>query len=286
MSFVNITRGDARGTSFFFWGVRHGSYLNGVSTSALANGTASAMGRARAINEFAVTRPTATAVAKVGDNGTYGTWTQTPTDAMTGTSGFAIFDETFETVAQGRKIYSDNSYRVVADSANCVNYRSLILIANSPATSQETATRGLAGYYVHIYLAVTASPSGESYNINEAVSFPYSLIFDETALDVFGTTLLDADYGTTQAARLRFFSQYPVHGGAYVGDGSASQTIVTSYTPAAASVDAVQVAINGTRRAYTTDYTVDPATKTITFTGTLPAAGQQAVYLYQFLPEC
>ena len=286
MAFTGITRGDALGIRYAFWGVKLGAYLNGVSISTLTDGTASSMARARSITEYAITRPAATAVAKVGDNGSFGTWTLNPTEAVTGNSGFAVFDETFETVATGRKIYTDGAYRVVDDSLDCLDYTPLVLILNSPATSQEAATKGQKGFYVHIYQSATASPSGETYNNNTAVGFPYSLIFDEVSQDIFGTAITDANFGVTQSYRRRFFSPYPVHAGAYVGTGLSSQEIVTDFTPAAATANAVQVAIDGTRRVITTDFTVTTATKTIAFTGTLPAAGAQAVYLYQFIPEC
>ena len=282
---LNISQMTALGSRYTFFGVRVGNYLNGATSTTLANGVTAGMLRVNGVQNFAMTRPALSTVTVAGDNGKIGQYSIAPTDSVTGTLGTAVFDMNFETVMTKRTLKVSGGFDMTPLSNQCLSYENLVFVINTPAQSNESGTKGQAGYLVTELYSVQAQPTGQTFGLNTSVVFEYTLSLNESDRDLFGTTL--SGYNANSVFGVQYFSPKPIHYAVYVGDGTSGQATATlDYDIAEASADAVQVAINGTAQTYSTHFTANLTTNKVSFVGTIPASGEIAVIRYMFNPKC
>jgi len=286
----NLNNFGALGTRYIYyalWDATNPLYISGADGN-LANGEDSGMGRLLGMSDMSVTIPEAPSIPRPGDNGLLGTFIANPVDGPTGTTAFASFDQVFDTAATGKLINAVGPHDISLTTSRCNVYRPMAIVVNSPAMSDEAATKGEAGWQVEEYLYVFAQPTSVSAKgINTAHSYTHKLIFNERGIMLNGKAITAVEYGVTEAWKTDpYWSPYPVHYHTYVGDGGAAQTFTLDKIPYAADGTALQITVAGVDLIYTADFSVSATTGLVTFVGNIPAAGAMAECKILFNPDC
>lgn len=262
-----------------FWSRRAGNYIvgNNSATSDITNGDqdGAVMLQAEGFTTFNMTIPEPPRIQAVGDGATLATIIGAITDVIGGNKGYVVLDQDLAAATDGRKLYTRGSDVVLGTNVSKVVQNDLAFVVNQQAKNRTTAVGSLndSVWLVREFLLVNATGqfapiSGTAYDPNE---HPYSLVFNETNRDLFGTELTVANYGYANNLVLSYYSPAPVVYQTWVGDGTETVfNINSAYVPIEAAANAVQVAVNGAVQAYTTNYTVSG--QAITF-GTAPADG-------------
>jgi azurin len=257
------------------------------TTGALAQGADQGMLRHKGFASLTDTPATAESVPITGDGGNLGTMFSRSIDNSTGTITFNAIDQTFQGVAEDLSVYSDGDHEKIGiDDSSCAELNDLSMIINSRATSLETASLDEKGWEVIEYFNLTAEKTDHSTSGTEFTAQPqgYNLTFTHASLDMDGVTISNTNYNRTKLRGVRYWSENPVNRHTLIGDGVAT-TVTLDETPAAENGDKVKVYIDGTAKAYTTDYTVNATTKVVTFVAA-PGADEEVVIAYEFIKSC
>ena len=111
------------------------------------------------------------------------------------------------------------------------------------------------------------------------------MIANHVGKTLWGETIITGDFGLTRGWGLEpYLSEWPVFYHTFVGDG-ATVVFTLDQLPVSADGDALQIWIDGVKKAYTGDYTVVTATGVVTF-GAAPGAGAVCVAKVQYVPAC
>lgn len=285
----NIEQLAGFGTKYTFFGIRDSASPNYVAgtSGTLAAGEDSGMGRLLNMSDITATTPEAPQITSTGDNGPANTFKSNPTDSPSGSMAFATFDLVFDTKAIGQVIYAEGPHDIALSSTRCYDFKPVVIVVNSPAKSNASATYGEQGYQVEEYWQVETQPmSVASKATGAAHSYTHSLSFDEVARTPYGELAVTNYLVNTAWKTMPYWSKYPVVYHTYVGDGQSAQTFTLDYLPYAEDGTALQIWINGTKQTYTTNYTVDNETGVVTFVSTVPASGAFAVCKVMFVPTC
>ncbi len=285
----NLNNFGAQGITYAFWALWDSvsaNYIAGTDGT-LAAGEDSGMGRLLGITDLSAPAPEAVSIPRPGDNANLGSFISNPTDGPSGTDAFASFDQVFDTAATDRVIETEGPHDISYASNKCNIYKPLFLVTNSPAQSDEAATKGEWGWQVEEYLYVYAqSLSVSAKTINAAHSYTHRLVFNERGVKAWGEAFTEVANGVTQAWKSDpYWSPLPVYYHTYVGDGQAAQTFTLDQIPATADADHLQIWEAGAGLIYTTNYAVDAA-GLVTFVGTDPANDAFAVCKVMFNPGC
>jgi hypothetical protein len=284
--------GVTHAARYAFWSRRDGNYIvgNNSGTSALTKGDDSggAMLRVDGIRLLNSTIPEPPRNPHVGDGGTLVTINGRVTEAVTGTLGTATLEFDFAAAVDGRSVYTRASDKVLGHNISRAVSQDLAFVVNQENQNRDTSgstNENASNWYVTEHLLVEATQlnpevSGVEYNGQQ---WDYSLTFNETNVDLFGTTLTAANYGYANNIKLSYFSPAPVFYQTFVGDGAQTTfTIPSDYVPYAEDGDAVIIGVDGTLQTYdaTTGYTVSG--QTITFNSGAPADGAIIVVHVKF----
>ncbi len=282
----NYNEWSIAGSQYCYWlQVGSNGYAYGTSGSGMANGADSSAGRLKGLQSFNIAVPEAPRVNIPGDNGVVTQFQLQPQELPSGTATFGVFNQTFNTVAGGTQIEAIGDYDMSQGIPQCWSFARLGMIINSPALIQDAGAVDTQGWQVTILNNLTVVPS-DSINTQTATAgtFPYTISTKRASNHLWGVAYSAVTNGTTSAVYDTFSSPYPVTMHTFIGDGS-DVTVVLSETPSGANGSAVKVWKDGTLLSYTTDYTVNTSTKTVTF-GTAPTASSKVVILYQHLATC
>lgn len=286
----NLNNFGAQGNRYTFWALwdsANPNYIAGTDGS-LSAGEDSGMGRLLGMTEIVANTPQASSLSRSGDNGVLGSFITNPTESPTGNMAFGSFDQVFDTAVTGRVIKAEGAHDISLSSNRCYQFSPIFVVVNSPANSDASGSVGEGGWQVQEYLYAFAQPMSVS-NIsqNTVHSYTHSLVFNERGVTAYGETITTANYGVTQAWKTDpYWSPYPVRYHTYVGDGGSAQTFTLDTPPVSADANGLQIWDNGTKLAYTTNYTVSTSTGVVTFVSTDPESGQFAVCKYMFNPDC
>lgn len=284
---VNVNQLTAMGSQYTYWAVNTNGYPDGTSATTIASGSNSGMGRLKSVTKFGATVPESPRNVVLGDNGVVGQFLGQPQTLPTGELTTTVFDQTFQTVANGQLIYADGDFDQSGLFPACYTYKDLFFVMNSPAQNFETAAGavGSSGWLVtEIWNANVQAMKMPEIATNATFSWSSSLAVKPTTVNPFGVTISSSNYGYTSDIGIQYFSDYPVTYHTLIGNAAVT-TVTLNETPAAATVAGVQVYINGVKKAYTTDYTVNTTTKVVTLVAA-PAAAAKVIIRYKFVPAC
>lgn len=279
---------SAVGAEYVFWGLRGSSdaYVYGTVGDTLANGSASGMGRLKGVANINLTIPDVNRIAVTGDQALITAFDLPPTEAVTGEVISRVFDATTTTKANNTKIETDGDYKYLDFNPYCVPNNRFVMIANSQANVQDSgASLDSGAWEVAMLYNVRVSGRG-GLTIAEATAreYQYSLTLNKTSTTPYGVALTDATNGTTVSYWRKFASPNPIAMHTLIGDGTETE-IVLDEVPAGADGVKVKVFVDGVAQTYTTNYTVNVSTRTVTLVAA-PTAGQVVVVYYQFLASC
>lgn len=278
---TNLT---AVGIQTTFYGIRDSAgYLMGT-TGTLANGADSGMGRLD-LSEFNIPTAAATRVPVTANNGVLSSFLIPAQDVAEGQIVAKTMDPTFAATVESMSLYTTDGYDWAIAGAPCPSLKSVTFVQNSPAMNRTSGSLNSPGYVVRIVPNCNVTQRMEAVQTASEQTFPFDVtvnLFDRTP---WGVALTTGNYGTTSGTHFRpFWSPAPVTMHSFVGDNS-DTAFTLNETPYAASGAACLVYVDGVKKTYTSDYTVNTSTKVLTF-GAAPAAGAKVLVVYQFVATC
>lgn len=218
----------------------------------------------------------------LGDDGVMGTFTFDPTTLPNGELELSAQDIDFEAFSQGTLVWQNGTGGADLSvlGPNTLNLQQMVLLAHQQNKSYPA---GGKKWRTYIVVNATAAPKGSELGHQAVASFRYDVAMDKSSVLPWGTAVASGTQGTSRVTVIPCNADNPLMLAAGLGNGTEDE-FVLDYTPAAATGAAVKVWVNGTLKAYTTDYTVNTGTKTVTFAGgSIPAASAKVVILYEFL---
>jgi hypothetical protein len=278
---VNINQFISAGLDRVYWGVLASDGYLKSTNGTIANGADAGMGLLYA-NNADMTFPDANRVNIIANDTKLGTFTFQSTDSSAFTLELGANDLAFIAQAQGTKVAAYGDWNVGLMRPGTFTVTNLVLLLISQAQSYASGSVGSAGFHDVLLPNVTLTYQGKS-GITSQGEQLYRFSAEADTVDKFpwGEALVDATHGDTKADAFEWFSENRICAHTHVGDGTDDKMILT-YTPAEASGNKVQLWTAGVLKAYTTDYTVDVNTKTVTFgVGDIPAAGVVSVCFYE-----
>jgi hypothetical protein len=282
---VNLSQWITHGGEHTFYGTFASDEVtfNGSSSVDLTAADESHMAKMIGIVNLPITVPGAESLDFDGDNGIVGTMILKPVGSVTAEAIARVEDQAFGALAQKAVINADGDYDERAYSNVGLAFRPMCMVINSPAQSQESASKPAGGWDVTELLFFEAHDlSGMNIQSRTARDFNRNFVLSERSKRIDGSTITTVKYGVTQAYVIRYWSPNPVMYGAYVGDAGVGQTFTVPYALSGASAEELQIVKDGTSLVYTTDYTVVASTGVVTFTvAGDPASGEVCVYRAQ-----
>jgi hypothetical protein len=284
MAFEGINSFTAIGPQSVFWAAANSGLPYG-STGTIASGASAGMARLKGIKSIEITEPDAETVVPTGDNGALSPFILQPNTAPTGTLTASVRDQVFFTKSNGMKIATTGTRDLMGLIPACYNYGQIQLLINSPAKSEETATIGEDGFVVNGLMSVRNNSKAFTTMTERAVrDWTNNLVFSRSSKTLWGETWVAATHGSTSFVGFEFSSPWPIHIKTFIGDGTVDE-VTLDETLAEASAANVQVWRAGTSLVYTTAFTADTTTNTVSFVAA-PAAASVNIIVYGFVPTC
>lgn len=270
--------------TYTYWTALSGNYPYGT-TGTIANGSSSGMGRLKGVSAVKIPMPAAPAVNVAGDNGVITQFILQPAELPNGTLSLVILDQDYAAKANGVKVYADGDWDEVGDGPACYTFADLGFVFNCPANSQDSGSVDEAGWNVYeLYKVQVQASIFSAMQTGTAVTLEDNVRCKRASASFAGRTFSVANDGATSFVVKQYWSSAPVKYHTLIGNAVAT-TITLDETPVAASAAAVQVWINGVKKAYTTDYTVDVTTKVVTLVAA-PAAAAIVIVKYKHVATC
>jgi hypothetical protein len=277
---------SAIGAEYAYWYLRGtNGYAYGTSGQAMANGADSGAGRMKGIVSLTPEVPAPNNIGVVGDLRNIATFRTASQDPTTGSMEVAVFDTTFINKANNTISETLGDYKFVDVDPYCVNNQAFGLIVNAPAVIQDSgASLGASAYEVTMIYNTLIDAPALAPLADGGQTWQYNLTLNPTGTTPYGVALTSVANGLTRAYFRKFASPAPVTMHTFIGDGT-DTTLVLDLTPFANSANAVRVWVAGTPLTFSSDFTVDLATRTITF-AVAPTAGAIVEVLYQHVVTC
>lgn len=220
-----------------------------------------------------------------GDGGVIGQYRRQATGIISIPATMSVFDQTAISELTDKTIHTEGAWEISQRSRRCRTFKNLAAIVSGRAISQESGTVGDEGWWTVFYWRMTGEQLNLPFASGQATQVPMNLSVNEA-----DTTWWEEDMNTNYDQSYAWASDpivadYPLMVDTYIGDGQASQTTTLALTPAAADGNAVQAWEDGTKQAYTTDYTVVTSTRVLTHV-TNPANNADYVIVYEYVPTC
>lgn len=284
MSVINTNQYSILGISKAFYAIKNGVYPYGT-VGTLANGSGAGMGVLRGVQNVNITEPQAGTVTVAGDNGVTTVFKTQPTELPSGEIVLGAFNQNFASKANGTLIYVDGDWDESGGVPLCYSFADTCMVLNSPASAQESSNLDQAGWVVTelLNLQIQAATINQMQSA-AAVAFSNNATLKRSSASLAGRAFSIVNDGSTAFAVRQYMSDYPVTYHTFIGDASAT-TVTLDETPVAASGSAVQLWQNGTKKTYTTHYTIDATTKVLTFVAA-PTAGMVNIVRYKYVPGC
>lgn len=278
---VNISKFISAGLDRVYWGVLGtDGYVKGVAGT-ISNGSDSSMGLLYAASAD-MTFPEANRVNIVANDVKIGTFTFQSTDTSSFTLELGASDLDFIAKAQGSTVYTLEDWNIGVMRPGEYTVTNIVLLLCSQSQSYASGSIGSAGYHNILLPNVSLVYQGKSgISAQGEEAFQFSATVNTVDTLPWGQTVSDTDFGVTSADAFEWYSENRVCMHTHIGDGTDDEMVLT-YTPAAATAAKVLLFTEGTALTYTTDYTANTGTKTVTFqAGAIPAAGEVSVCVYE-----
>lgn len=254
-------------------------------TGTLASGNSASFRRILGMTAFPENVPESPLVEIPGDGGVIAQYRRQATGIISIPATVTVFDQTAIAELTDKTVFTEGAWEISTRTRRCRTFKNLAGILSGRAISQEAGTVGDEGWWTVFYWRMTGDQLNLPFAAGAALQTPISLSLNETDTTWWEEDM-DTNYDMGYAwATDPIISDYPLMVDTYIGTGAALQTTTLSQTPAAANGTSVQAWENGTKQAYTTDYTVVPSTKVLTHV-TDPASDADYVIVYEYVPTC
>lgn len=271
--------------SMHYFCVGSDGYMIGATRTAPSAGNTNGSGAAKAdgVKTAQVAIPEGEVVNPTGDNQALGTFIFPATTLPTFNIALATMDLDFDALGQDTLTYDDGDTTFGALGPTEPGYPDMGLIFTRDARSRATGSIGSAHFEGIIVPKATLQPLGTSgFAEREATSYQHKVICNPAdkfpwGLAIDATTVL----GTPSVPIIPWTAENRLHIQRFTGNNTQT-AFVLQYTPAAASGAKVRVYVAGAKQTYTTHYTVNVGTKTITF-GTAPGSNAIVVVHYEYV---
>jgi hypothetical protein len=283
MALAGVNEFSIDGVELCYVAKLNGNIPAGI-TGTISAGSGAGFRRVQGFTQLAETVPSVTFLPRIGDNGVNGSAIQKPLEPVTADFGLILLDQVTLAAFEGGTIYTDGAWEVTLHSLKCGVLGDMALIVSGQGQSRESGTVGQNGWWTKFYYRVNGKAVGRTLSGTsaEATETAYSLTMTEVDTAWDGNALA-TNYGYTFGYASTRFATYPILAYTGVGNGVATAFVLQA-KPAAASADAVRVKVNGVVQSYTTHYTVNPGTKTVTFVSA--PANNDAIYIeYEYIPS-
>lgn len=256
-------------------------------TGTVAAGSSAGFRRALGVTNFTENLPTPETVDVPGDGGIVRQYNRRATGALTIAQATAVFDQVIVSELTDKTIYTEGAWKIGMRSRRCITYKELAAVISGRAVSEESGTAGEEGWWTKFYWTITAKELGYPLTIGQAVGNAVELAVGEVDTTWWEEDI-DTNYDQSYAWSTDYIvADYPIMVDYYQGDGNVSQTLTLSQTPAAADANSVQVWEDGTKKTYTTHYTVSTSTKVLTYeTAGDPANASDNIIIYEYVEPC
>lgn len=285
ISLKNINEYTGSDIADVWWSNWIGNFMSG-KLKTMVNGDDSAMGRLSGAANAAITVPDLPDVNLGGTGGVGGAVkgrvTAIPTSVLTAD----VLDQIFQAAISNAITVAEGPDDIQVDSLVGKILDPMLIVINSPGASREAGTFGQRGYNVtELLYGFIQDKDAEAIGRGVEGSYAANVSWQHIDRLPYGEQILEAKFGYCQAWRIpTYWSEFPVTYHAYQGDDT-DASIVFDVTPASEDGEAVQVWNDTTKLAYSTDYQVVAATKTLTFeTAKGPAATERTVCKIKYLP--
>ncbi len=287
----NIRRVEKAGVArAYYYNLNSQGIFIGTETTFSDGDGVALPGRIKGIKTAEFPIPEVNRVPVTGDDDLLYEFIFPPTTAPSGTISAGAEDLTFEALIQGTSIFVEGAWDLgVAYPADLAfGTRGLHII--SRAASDDDGVTVSEGYWNRIIPAVTLSPQGESGASEQgAISTNYGMVINRASRLPYGRPFSNADFGTTRAGYVKFWSENLVKIEAFAGDDPAVANLVLSETPAGDhTTDKVAVFLwdvataTMTKKVATTDFTVTTGTRTVALqAGDELADGDIGIVVYE-----
>lgn len=282
----NINSQSASDVSDVWWGVLSSGYVEGTS-GAIANGGDSGMGRFPAASDISPSIPSLPNINLDSDLGADGAVKGVPTESATATITGGVIDQIIAAAATNRLIKEEGPHDYLGGSQLCLTFNPMCFVINRPGAVRDSgANYGQLGWEVtEIWNSLADVKQFNQVGRGVQAQQIVELTVNHVGKTIWGETVTSADFGVTRLWGLEpYWSQYPVNYHTFKGDG-ATVTFTLDETPASEDGDALQAWADGSKQAYTTNYTVVAATKVVTLVAA-PSAGVRWVFKYMYNRSC
>lgn len=259
-------------------------------TGVLSNGSDDGLYRLEGIKTADLSLGNPDLVNIVGDGRFQSAYLFPPGAAPQGTIEGAIYDMVAAVALDGTKKVTKGHWDMHVLGGAEADYKDVCAIFTGWGKSKTSGYRGKTIYWGYLVPKMQLVLLGTSaMQERSAVQARFFAAISEADKYPWGEALTVASEGVTGGVMIPFSGVYPMTMHTFVGDG-ATATVVLDETPAGddtASPTAVFIynATDGAPLVTTTDFTVTPATKTVTFqAGHIPAAGKVCVIYYAYVP--
>jgi hypothetical protein len=273
----------AAGFDTIFYGLNDSTgFLQGSTTSAPAAGNQNGSGMARltGAKTAPITVPESEQQFATGDDIVLAAFLFSAASLPAGVIEGAVNDLTLQALTQGTLVEDINDIAMGVLMPDAPDYVDMCLILQRQAKSYQSGSIGAKQVEGVIVMSTNITPLGsDSYTERQVATQRYGFVINPSDRMPFGLLLTNSVNGTTRAALRPFTAENFVHMHRWTGNGTQDDFFL-EYTPV--SQAKVAVYVDGVKQTVTTHYTVDTATKTITFV-TPPANNAKIIALYEYV---
>lgn len=214
------------------------------------------MGRLHGAKAFPPGIPEPDIVNVTGDDDFMTSFIFPSTDGPGGVLELATQDMAFEAACLGLEVYDMEDFSMIAlGSPKDPTFNDLTFLMQRPAKSWSAGSRGAARWEVIVLLKANCQPLLNDFNERTANPYRYAISTTKSDMKPWGITFGSSDWGTTEAAFIKFTADNPCVMQSWRGDG-AQAVFNFGLRPVAATK--CSVFVEGIKRTITTDYTIDP----------------------------
>ncbi len=258
--------------------------LNGFpqgTTGSISNGQSAPFGIYIAVKKAGGPASAPRTVYSTGDNGrTVWAWTFNAADIARMDLAFGAFDEAAHAAFTGTKIDNIGQWDVVGVETNQPPATNQIMVlANIDGQDGSSGSFGQHRFLNWLWPACVVFPNLAAHDEATPADFAFTAQPTKVGRYPWGIPFTRARNGYTLAARKAIYSDYPLTGHTFVGDG-ATTTVTLTYSPTTDATGQGIQAWDATSGVALTLSSVNIATRVVTFSSA-PTAGHVVVIMYE-----
>ena len=218
-----------------------------------------------------------------GDDTTLGAIQFPPNETPQWVMEVGAFDLELQSLLQGTSVLDINGIQIGALQPNGATTPDVCLIYQAKSKSKDAATDGASVWSGYIVPRANCYPLGRAeFAGRQAANDRYQIVAQVAGMLPFGVTIQSSTLGTTGAPLIPFTSDNPITMHRFLTT-SAAGAYQLARRPVSQAKTRIVHALTNVVYTPGTDYTVDVANRTVTFTPALPA-NTPIIVLYEFDP--